>query len=513
MIQKHLMLALLWLVVICQAKANDTFCENGFEFRLLRAGDCSSLVVTGYHPIPSVDYSQPLHVPASVTHDGIKYIVERIWHDAFSGLACLQHVIIDDGISIINDNAFARCINLKSVYVPTSVEGVSPSAFAGCYSLSSLVVDTRNEYIDSRDSSNAIIDVDNDELLVACPSTRIPHSVRSIGEMAFINCTTLEELVIPEGVESIGSSAFCNCSSLKSITLPESLKKIGNNAFDRCNSLATIYIPKNVSEIGCMNIFSWCNGLSSIMVDNDNLYYRSRPENDAIVRKSDSALVATCGRTMIGDDISILDGECLYGTVVHSVNIPKTVAKVSGSAFVGCYGIDEITVAPDHPDFISPKGSNALLSKDGKTLLLGCRSTVIPDGVETIGESAFWGRYPNLVLHLPETIMKIDESAFGHCNAVDEVIIPKSVHSIGEGAFSDCVNLAVVQILSPVKTIEKFTFNNCYSLSTVSLPEGVETIGLCAFKNCKNLKHISLPKSVTKVEYWSFENCPAFEKK
>lgn len=314
-------------------------------------------------------------------------------------------------------------------------------------------------------------------------------------------------------MESIGSSAFCNCSSLKSITLPESLKKIGNNAFDRCNSLATIYIPKNVSEIGCMNIFSWCNGLSSIMVDNDNLYYRSRPENDAIVRKSDSALVATCGRTMIGDDISILDGECLYGTVVHSVNIPKTVAKVSGSAFVGCYGIDEITVAPDHPNLISPKGSNALLTRDGKTLLLGCRTTVIPAGVEIIGNFAFWGRYFKLLLRLPDTIMKIGDSAFGHCNGLYEVIIPQSVETIEPYAFSDCGNLTVVQMLSPVKTIECGTFNNCYSLSTISIPEGVETIEGLAFSDCKNLKHISLPSSVTKVEYSSFENCPAFEKR
>lgn len=535
---KHvlLVLAVLWPFAIGRAFTNETFCENGFEFRMLRAGDTSSLVVTGYHPMPSVDYSQPLHIPASVVHDGKTYTVEKIWKNALRDLACLQYVIVDDGIQTINDNAFARCINLKSVYIPASVYGVAPGAFSSCYNIETLTVDPGNEYIDSRDSSNAIIDVDNDELLVACPSTRIPASVKSIGNMAFINCTTIEELVIPEGVESIGYDAFENCSSLKSVSLPESLKAISHSAFSGCSSLTAVRIPKNVSEISSNNIFSGCNSLSSITVDADNPYYYSSPECASIVRKADSMLTATCSRTVIGDDVRAIGSGSFDGTTIHSVQIPLSVTHIGTQTFDGCDEIDVLTVDSGNPRYISPMGSNAILTKDGKTLVVGCRTTVIPDGVEEIGPHAFSGRLSKYALYLPDGLKAIGYGAFCRCNSLREVILPPSIRHIGEYAFSDCTFLSSVYIQSSVKTIEGQTFSGCRNLSSVCLPEGLQVIAYCAFSGCASLTNINIPSSVTRIEWGAFrgcnnlryvslppsvttigneafDNCPAFEKK
>ncbi len=494
------------------ADAKTFFSKDGFTYAILRYGD-GFLSVTGYQADTVTDYSQPLHIPSSVTYEGKTYLVKEISPKVFKGVTEIQSVLIEDGIDRICNDAFWYCVNLKSIYIPASVGSLGTRLFSSCYSLKSVVVDANNETFDSRDNSNAIIYTEDDELMVACSSTVIPSSVKSIGEWAFYHCNTMEHLVIPEGVETIGDHAFYGCSSLKSVSLPESLTKIGWSAFEECSSLTSIVIPKNVAKIDNHNLFPGCFALTSIHVDSANPCYDSRSGCNGIVRKSDSALLSACGTTTIGDDIRVLESNCFDGTLVRSVHIPKSVEDVSGSAFVGCYGIDEITVAPDHPNLISPKGSNALLTRDGKTLLLGCRTTVIPAGVEIIGNFAFWGRYFKLLLRLPDTIMKIGDSAFGHCNGLYEVIIPQSVETIEPYAFSDCGNLTVVQMLSPVKTIECGTFNNCYSLSTISIPEGVETIEGLAFSDCKNLKHISLPSSVTKVEYSSFENCPAFEKR
>ena len=65
------------------------------------------------------------------------------------------------------------------------------------------------------------------------------YSVKSIGDDAFFECSSLTTITLPEGVTEIGRGAFANCSSLTSITLPESVTSIGEVAFD-CSSLASI---------------------------------------------------------------------------------------------------------------------------------------------------------------------------------------------------------------------------------------------------------------------------------
>ena len=334
---------------------------------------------------------------------------------------------------------------------------------------------------------------------------KLPLTRRGIPEPCSPSCSS------SFAAERIGNFAFFGCSNLKKICLPKSLTELGADAFQGCNSLVSINIPENVIKIEEGNIFAGCNNLTSVQVDGANPNYDSRSNCNGIVRKSDSALIATCRTTQISSDISILGDYCFDGTIIHSVRIPESVVYVSTNAFSGCNEIDEIIVSPNNPKYISPKGSNALLTKDGKTLLLGCRTTAIPYGVEKIEYNAFMGRYSKLVLRMPETIKEISPFAFSHCNVLHEVIVPQSVQLIGPYAFEGCTNLVAVQIPSSVKKIDISTFSNCYNLSTVSLTEGLEEIARHAFLNCKNLKHVYLPASVTKVDNSAFENTPFSE--
>ena len=60
----------------------------------------------------------------------------------------------------------------------------------------------------------------------------------------------IEEIVIEEGVRSIGDYAFYNCSSILSITIPDTVTTIGNSAFYGCTGLRRIVIPDSVTRIG-----------------------------------------------------------------------------------------------------------------------------------------------------------------------------------------------------------------------------------------------------------------------
>lgn len=502
---------LLWMVTNSQVFAGGSFSENGFKYTIMDDG--SSLLLTRYEPVCEVDYSQPLHILSSVTHEGKTYYVKRIEENAFKDVAEIQSIIIDDGVESIGDHAFEHCVNMRSIYIPASVENVGKGLFGSCYNLTLVEVDEANEYFDSRDESNAIINSDVDELLVACSSTKIPSSVKSIADFAFYHCNVMEQLIIPEGVETVGSDVFFGCSGLKSISLPKSLTEFGCDVFCGCNSLTSIFIPQNVEKFGNGNQFLGCRNLSSIEVDKSNLYYDSRSNCNGIVRKSDSALISTCRSTTIGNDISSLEAYCFDGTFIHTINIPTSVTNISEHAFSDCFEIDEISVSENNPNYSSPKGSNALLSKDGKTLLMGCRTTTIPESAETIGDYAFCGRFSKLVLRIPENIKTIGISAFSGCGAMCEVILPTTLQAIGSSAFCECVNLSVVQLLAPI-SIEEYTFANCNRLSVVSLPEKLIKIGRRAFANCENLKHVSIPLSVkNNIDDSALENCPFSEKR
>ena len=484
--------------------AGSRFTVNGFMYEVRK--DSVSLSVVGYQPSHEVDYSKPFHIPGSVTYNGRTFPVVGIEREAFRGHTELRSVIVDEGITCIGMYAFDSCVNMDSLYLPASLDGFQPPFLGDCDNLKSLVVDKDNPDFDSRDGCNAMIW--DDELVVGCSYTKIPTSIESIGEWAFYNCNMLERLVIPEGVEKIYGFAFFGCSNLKEVNLPTSLIQIWGSVFEGCNSLTSIFIPKNVNYLVNGNIFMRCNNLVSVEVDKENSVYDSRNNCNGIVRKADAALVSACKTTTISDNIRILADGCYGGTKVHSVYIPQSVDSINSNAFSDCYYIDEIKVSPNNQKFTSPDCSNALLTKDGKTLLLGGHNTSIPNGVEEIAPRAFFGRYTNPVLLLPESVKNIGYEAFRNCIYMYKVILPHSVRDIEESVFKGCSNLGIVQIQSDVDTIWNETFADCHNLSVVSLPEGLKSIHSRAFANCTNLKQIYIPSTVTSIEKDAFLNCP-----
>ena len=129
-------------------------------------------------------------------------------------------------------------------------------------------------------------------------------------------------------------------------------------------------------------------------------------------------------------------------------------------------------LSSDNKDYISPQGSNSILSKDGKTLILGCRSTILPQGVEIIADNAFMGRYSQLFLRIPDTVHTIGCGAFKSCNNLFELEIPQSVQLIDSEAFSSyCITLKMVLLKSSVDAISSNAFSHCYNLTNVNLTE------------------------------------------
>ena len=108
---------------------------------------------------------------------------------------------------------------------------------------------------------------------------------------------------------------------------------------------------------------------------------------------------------------------------------------------------------------------------------------------------------------IPQGIQIIGENAFYHCTELEGVIIPDSVTSIGYSAFEGCTGLRNVTIPDGVTSIEAFTFCDCTGLKSVTIPDSVTSIGNCAFSICKGLTVVIIPNSVTTIESQVFYDC------
>lgn len=86
----------------------------------------------------------------------------------------------------------------------------------------------------------------------------MPDTLISIGEGAFIWCTSLKSIVIPKNVTSIGRAAFGKCDSLREVyCMPQSAPTITNGEDLNINNYATIYVP-----IGSLNGYKTAVGWS-----------------------------------------------------------------------------------------------------------------------------------------------------------------------------------------------------------------------------------------------------------
>lgn len=115
---------------------------------------------------------------------------------------------------------------------------------------------------------------------------------------------------------------------------------------------------------------------------------------------------------------------------------------------------------------------------------------------------------------IPDSIKKIDEDAFGHCDKLKSVTIPESVKTIDKQAFMGCNKLKDVVISNGVETIGDYAFSSCFELESIVISNSVTHIGTEAFYRCNKLSSVTIPESVISVGYLAFvpqEDSPACE--
>lgn len=134
---------------------------------------------------------------------------------------------------------------------------------------------------------------------------------------------------------------------------------------------------------------------------------------------------------------------------------------------------------------------------------------ILPEDIRVIDAGAFAGSSIRRIV-IPEGVESIGDYAFYACSALEEISLPKSLKRIGKGAFAACHNIADIDLSETAVTeIPERCFAEASSLVFLRLPENIASIGSEAFAGTA-INDIVLP-SVRSLAPYALADMPMLE--
>lgn len=290
--------------------------------------------------------------------------------------------------------------------------------FVFLFKLPGILREYDGEVTYSRDGKKLLKVADN------CKRVKVRKGVEVIASKAF-DSTRVTHVKLPDTVKILKYNALLRAHYLESINLPDSIIKIDRYAFQFCGGLdkglKKLVLPKHLHTLG-RGAFYGCDKLEQLTIRGDFMWEQSW-----------------------------MDYNPFYSTERLSV------------------------IKNSNPNFIAEDGM--LLSADRK-ILFRCvnddKEIVVKDGVETIAQGAFCGRYKMEKVILPGSLRTICRDAFKGCRNIDNVDIPEGVLSIGVDSFCFCWNLKTMKLPLSLKEIGPAAFEHSDKLQNFIYPEGME---------------------------------------
>ncbi len=474
----------------------------------------------------------------AVIEDGITSIGDYALFDCYF----MESVQIPESVTSIGNYAFYNCKSLKEITIPNSVTSIGNYAFYGCESLKSIAIPAGTsigecafdacgniEIITTSENApmtalgeghswgNLTWTLDEEGTLIIFGSGEMENWNDEYDDMTSDVWSfrpyrdKIKKAEVCEGVTSIGKYAFSNCDFLKSITIADSVTNIGDYAFSDCDSLKSITIPDSVASIG-VNPFYSCKELTSINISEQNPYLEVI--DGVLFSKQDKRLIChpialSTGSYTVPEGTKVISTAAFDYTNIKTITIPGSVEIIE-------------SIPKSKPDLIISAENPYLKEIDG--ILIGQQDNrlitaspelsgdyTIPEGIEIIGNNAFY--YCNSLknITIPDSVNSIGEAAFSCCFSLESVTIPDGVTEIGNEAFSWCEALKSVSIPDSVTSIGYCTFAICTSLQSINFSDGITSIGNQAFVGCESLQSISIPDSVANIEYGAFGACTSLQ--
>jgi len=290
---------------------------------------------------------------------------------------------------------------------------------------------------------------------------------------------------------------------------------IGSSAFQKCAQLKQISLPDTLQSIG-EQAFSGCKKLVDLTIPASVTSIDHMSEPFCSGCSSLASIIVKEGNSMFYSfDDALIDREksaiILFAASSNrtSFSVPDGVSSIGDSAFSGCKNLVNISI----PSSVNKISINVFyqcsslswfeVSKDNQFF-------ASVDGVLFNTQKNMLVQFPqnNSLTNyiIPDGTKSIDLHAFAYNQHLVTVVVPESVESM-LSPFSNCQSLKEVRIDAHIDVIENNAFLHCDKLEKVNIPDGVVSIGYNAFEGCTSLTRIDLPGSLVKIDMEAFLGC------
>ncbi len=355
------------------------------------------------------------------------------------------------------------------------------------------------------------------------------------GEATLLGSAAEGKLVIPEElggypVTNIGSSAYYCNYDITELYVPDTCKRISGDAFLNCTSLSKIRLPEYIElswQVFTNTAFynnkdNWENGL--LYLDKHLLHAKKSLEGKVAI-KPGTLTIARCCFEQCGKitevefpDSLLFLGEMNFlncnsleklelpprikrlgmhtftGCLFEEIYIHENIEYLDSEAFADCANVISIKVSPDNKIYESE--NNCVIRKEDSLLLLGCKQSVIPEGISAVGPRAFSGTASPEEVVIPDSAKSIGDYAFFECDTLEKITLSKNLDTIGRYAFACCDGFDCVSFPETIKKFENSAFWKCTRLKNIEFPRNVGELyfGLHSFSECTALEEIFIPR-------------------
>lgn len=292
------------------------------------------------------------------------------------------------------------------------------------------------------------------------------------------------KLVIPAyynglPIARICTEGFAGCKNLTGVALSSFMTEIFANAFSGCSALTRVLCPP-AAELKS-SVFSGCTALQHIQL----------PQKLEVLQFSTFSNCTSLTEIALPEGLKEIQSSAFYGSALKGLTIPASVEEITPFFIGECTALETLTVAEGNLTYRSE--GNCIIRRKDDALVAGCRASVIPESVKSIGENAF-----------------------SYCEGLTEITIPGNVAEIGNAAFSFCKDLRAVHIEEGVEQIGEGKEESLFSvpgegvfaftaMEELEIPASVKWIESGITASSRALKRITVASGNS--EYRSEGNC------
>ena len=365
----------------------------------------------------------PIYAPEWFCGNGIDTVKYSFKNDSDTGN-------IPSATSI---NMFYECKDLVSCDVPCEMRCISDDTFHGCTSLTSY--------------------------------TTNPQFVEHIGERAFEDCTSLEEIVIGE-YSDISTHSFMDCSGATTIKF----RGVNANGDGKCNMNE---IPSHAFH-GCISLSSVTFVIGNFDIPDDEYEYDFLAIPNSITGISEYAFSDCSGFSYVQLGYRNDGSDTIGGIRIESPydnSIGSGVTTIGDYAFNGCSSVSGCIIGSGIGSDATSIGSGAFGFDNLKSLVYNSakafsRDIFYYDSLDTMEKYL-------TTLKFGDAVTAITAGACSGFTALTTVEIGTGMQDIGANAFENCTSLTgITSYATTAPTITNSTFQGVSQTGTLYIPQG-----------------------------------------